>query len=344
MRRETSPPPPPAAAAAEPKSATAAVGSDPEVQAFMRYLRNERNASTHTIASYFGDLCQFVQLSWHTDSGAVRPWSELSSSAARQHLLRLQKAGLARTTIQRKSSSLRAFSRFLVREDQLAGNVFAGLRTAKTGKRLPQVLSVTQVETLLDTPQRFWRDHSAGNARDAAAASFAASRDAAILEVLYSGGLRISEAIALDLDDIDFFSHTCRVRGKGRKLRMCVLGNPALQALRQYLEQRQSLGLGSSRERGPLFRNQRGQRLTARSVQRQFKLYVKHAGLSPELTPHKLRHSFATHLLDAGADLRSVQEMLGHASLSTTQIYTHVSSKRLIEAYAKAHPRAQGRS
>ena len=158
--------------------------------------------------------------------------------------------------------------------------------------------------------------------------------------MIYSGGLRISEALALNIEDIDFYSGTFRVEGKGRKERLCMLGKPAIKSIKDYLAECKRLKLSTKRSKGPLFINLKGDRISARSVQRFFKLYLKDVGLSGDLSPHALRHSFATHLLDAGADLRSVQEMLGHANLSTTQIYTHISIERLLAVYEKAHPRA----
>ena len=315
---------------------------DPWLARFIQYLRTERNASEHTIDGYYRDICQFVRLVLAPD-GQQPDWSSVTSLHGRRFALELQKLDLARTSLQRKMSSLRSFFRFLVREELIEGNPFAGLQTARAPRRLPQVLSVSEVDRLLQAPQAYWAAHSPDDARDDAAlrAEFAAARDGAILEVIYSGGLRISEATGLDYESIDFLSGSFIVRGKGRKERLCALGKPAVAALRQYLVARDKLGLATRRQRGALFLNATGGRLTARSVQRSFKRYLQVAQLPQDCTPHKLRHSFATHLLNAGADLRSVQELLGHASLSTTQIYTHVSPERLIEAYAKAHPRAR---
>jgi integrase/recombinase XerC len=242
--------------------------------------------------------------------------------------------------VRRKVSSLRSFARFLVREGLLPGNPFAGLQSAPVSRRLPKVLSVAQVDRLLAAPAAYWQRAAADSPEAQDAADFAAKRDAALLEVIYSGGLRVSEAVGMDISHIDFLSSTFTVRGKGRKERLCALGAPAQQALKAYFDARRRRGLGSRQARGPVFLNQKGGRLSARSVQRSLKRYLAEADLPPDCTPHKLRHSFATHLLDAGADLRSVQELLGHASLSTTQIYTHVSAERLKEVYAKAHPRA----
>jgi len=297
--------------------------------------------SPHTMDGYCRDIVQFADTVWARGRVDSADWSALDLASARRFVVALQRRGLARSSIQRKISSLRSFARYLVREGVLAGNPFSGLQTPQRPRRLPQVLTVEEVGRLLDAPGKHWSKAAMNGLIKTGSADFAAARDAAILEVLYSGGLRIDEAAQLDMSNVDFLSGSVIVRGKGRKQRVCVLGRPAERALKHYLELRAMAGLGERRAPGPLFVNQRdGCRLTARSVQRSFKTYLREAGLSPALTPHKLRHSFATHLLDAGADLRSVQEMLGHANLSTTQIYTHVSTQRLIEAYNKAHPRA----
>lgn len=312
------------------------------VRGFLQYLHAERGASPHTVAAYQRDLLQFAAALGETPAKLRLGPATLNVPVARQYLQVLVQQDLARTSLQRKRSAMRSFCRWLVREGVLQENPFAALSSPRSERKLPQVAAVAEVGRLLDAPAQHWAQAPPGtNPGDA---DFAAARDAAILEVIYSAGLRISEAVALNLEDIDVLSGTFKVRGKGRKERLCRLGQPALRALRAYLTQRERLGLGGKRARGALFVNQRGQptgaRLTPRSVQRAFKDYLRQAGLSPELTPHILRHSFATHLLDAGADLRSVQEMLGHASLTTTQIYTHVSAERLLAAYAKAHPRA----
>lgn len=319
-----------------------AIAADADALNFRAYLRTERNASVHTVAGYFRDIAQFADIVWPDAEPSDRPvWESVDIAVARRYAMALQQRGLKRTSVMRKISALRSFFRFLVREGRQEGNPFAGLQTARAPKRLPDVLSVDEVKRLLDAPLAYWRRCTASGPQRYDAADFAGKRDAAILEVIYSGGLRISEAVGLDLRSVDFFSGTLVVRAKGKKERLCVLGRPASHALRAYLSARQSAGLGGKREAGPLFVNQTGGRLSARSVQRALKLYLGEAGLPPDCTPHKLRHSFATHLLDAGADLRSVQELLGHASLSTTQIYTHVSAERLRRAYARAHPRAQ---
>ena len=193
---------------------------------------------------------------------------------------------------------------------------------------------------VLNAPSGYFQKVKNIKGSNSAFAAFAAKRDQAILEILYSAGLRISEVIDLHYEDIDFYSRSFKIRGKGKKERYGILGAPAVAAVRDYLSSRDSLGLGKKHAKGPLFVNKLGTPISARSVQRSFKRYLGEAGLPFDLTPHALRHSFATHLLNAGADLRSVQEMLGHSSLSTTQIYTHVSPERLISVYAKTHPRA----
>ena len=312
---------------------------DPLVASFLQHLRAERNASEHTIAAYYGDLVQFAAMVWPQQETC--PWPGVTSDDGRSFLIALREAGLARTTINRKLSSLRSFFRYLIREEHVPGNPLAGIASLKAPRRLPIVLSENEVAQLLAAPAQYWgRQGAEGTDDDGRFHDFAAARDIAILEVIYSGGLRISEALGLDLADIDFLGHSFRVRGKGKKERLCMLGRPAAGSLRDYLAQRQRVGLRGRRDPGPLFLNHEGDRLSARSVQRFFKRYLAEAGLPASVTPHKLRHSFATHLLDHGADLRSVQEMLGHESLSTTQIYTHVTKERLLAAYDKAHPRA----
>ncbi len=325
-------------------AARTALAEDPLMKKFLSYLRNERQHAENTLKNYFQDAAHFIELSPElpsdSETGAFH-WEQVDERMARKFAIHLSGAGRQRSSVNRKLCSLRAFFRFLMREELLQNNPFHLVRSLKTGRKLPMVLSVDQVGKLLDTPEKYWERQSNNSSSEAAAnAAFASARDAAILEVIYSGGLRISEATNLNFEDLDFLSGLFKVRGKGNRERLCLLGKPALAALKKYLEEREKLGLGARREKGALFRNQSGGRLTPRSVERAFKNYVLEAGLSADCTPHKLRHSFATHLLAAGADLRTVQEMLGHSSLSTTQIYTHVDIGRLIEVYSKAHPKA----
>ena len=310
------------------------------IHRFLRYLERERNASEHTLDAYRRDLVQFVDNVLGADLKQPTTDEAINARAAHRYLVRLSEWNLARTSTLRKLSALRSFCYFLVREGNLLVNPFTGLRRPKQKRNLPHVLSVDEVRSLLDAPSRYWRRAYSSDCALRGEPTFAAARDCAILEVIYSGGMRISEAIQLELDDVDLISGVARLRGKGKKERLCVLGKPALSALREYLAERARLGFAGRRERGILFRNQRGGPLTVRSVQRQFKVYLSESGLPVDYTPHALRHSFASHLLDAGADLRSVQEMLGHSSLSTTQIYTHITPERLRRVYEIAHPRA----
>ncbi len=310
------------------------------VESFLRYMRAERNATENTVNGYRMDIAQYATMLQTLYGTTDVTEQTFSVAAARQFVLRLSAHGMARTTMMRKVSSLRSFCRFLVREEVLESNPFMALSSSKRRRELPQFLSQAAVSALLDAPAAYWDRLSKTKTVNQGDTAFCAARDTAILEVIYSGGLRISEVIGLDYEDIDFISGSFRVRGKGRKERICMMGPPAQKALRAYLNERERLHLGKRRARGAIFVNQKGDRLTARSVQRTFKNYLAEAELPDIFTPHALRHSFATHLLEAGADLRTVQEFLGHASLSTTQIYTHITPQRLLAVYEKAHPRA----
>ena len=319
-----------------------AIAADPAVAQFLRHLRAERNASEHTVAAYLSDLQQFVAQLWGPDAAPPHPWKTPDRFAARRFLASFQKAGLAPATASRKMSSLRSFFRFLVREEMVKANPFAGLQQPKPRRRLPKVLGREEVLRLLDAPARLRAEARAREGRRAAPfADYAALRDAAILELFYSTGMRLAELCGLTDARLDLLSGTALVRGKGKKERFCPIGRPASQALEAAREARDAFLARLGAGRAPsLFVNRFGGPLAPRSVERLLKKYLAAAGLDPELSPHALRHSFATHLLDAGADLRSVQELLGHASLSTTQIYTHVSVEKLKEEYSKAHPRA----
>jgi len=287
------------------------------------------------------DIGQFAAFVWPTDS--MKPpfdWNAPGREQARAFLVAFHRGGWSPTTTRRKLASVRAFYRYLEREERVAINPFAGLRGPRLGRRLPTVLSVQEVEAFLASPLAALEARRSHQDKVAPLAAYAAWRDTAMFEVLYSTGCRISEIAALTWGAIRFEQGTTVVEGKGRKQRLCVLGEPACVALRTLRVIAGTLWPGADAAAARLFLNQRGQPLTNRSIELQMKVWLRAAGLPPELTPHKLRHSFATHLLDAGADLRSVQHMLGHASLSTTQIYTHVSIARLKEEYGKAHPRA----
>lgn len=315
------------------------VARDELVARFVMYLRAERNASDHTVSGYVQDIGQFAAFVW--PAASVRgpfAWRQPQREQARGFLVAFHRNGWSPTTTCRKLASLRSFYRYLEREGCVSMNPFAGLRGPRRGRRLPKVLGVKEIEALLAAPMGAL---SAARARHGAVdplTEYAALRDAAVFEVLYSTGCRISEIAALTWGDIRFDQGTTVVEGKGRKQRLCVLGGPACAALRVLMVQAAVIWPEMEQAGAPLFLNTQGGILTARSIERQLKKWLRVAGLPEEITPHKLRHSFATHLLDAGADLRSVQEMLGHASLSTTQIYTHVSVERLKEEYEKAHP------
>ena len=316
--------------------------NDPCIEHFVQYLEGEKNASEHTISNYLVDIRQFCEIVWGEDAKPPYKWKEADRFAARKFLVFFQKLELAPSTTGRKLSALRSFYRFLLREEKVEQNPFSGLNLPKKGSYLPQILSVTEVGKLLDAPARLNEQQKSPNPKQRLWREYMVARDAAILEMLYSTGMRINELVKLPEESIDLLSGVARVRGKGKKERLCPLGSPAIRTLMKNLELRENVWLleGRKEARSPVFLNKNGGPISARSIERMMKKYVLFCGLSAELTPHSLRHSFATHLLDAGADLRSVQELLGHASLSTTQIYTHVSVERLKEVYQLAHPKA----
>ena len=329
------------AGAVEPLPLHPGLRSDPLVYFFQQHLRVERDASEHTAAAYLQDLAQFAALAF---GGATPPpfdWAAPDRFTVRGFLVDCQKGGAAPATTRRKLAAVRAFYTFLIREGRVERNPCAGLRGPRLARRLPHVLTVRQVAALLQAPLA---DLKARQERSGVPPppieAYAAWRDAAIFEVLYSTGARVAEAAALTRAATDLDEAVVRLRGKGRKERLGALGRPAVEALRQALDFAAFIWPESARAAAPLFLNLRGGALTPRSIERQMKRWLAAAGLPPRLTPHKLRHSFATHLIEAGADLRSVQELLGHASLSTTQIYTHVTVEHLKEIYTRAHPRA----
>ena len=311
-----------------------------QLENFLQYLKIEKQSSDHTVNSYQLDIQQFIELMAGGDENFDN-WQQFSRDDARSYLQELHKLKLTKNSIARKLSAMRSFYKFMQLENSVDTNPFMRLPAQGRERKLPQVMSLGAIEKLIESVQPYWVDQlQRGLAKNEELASFAAVRDKAMIEVIYSGGLRISEAVGLNFKDLDMLSGTMLVHGKGKKERICALGRPARAALRNYFAIRRSRG-GKEVPHAAVFINRNGGRLTARSFQRNLKEYLLAAGLPPDFTPHKLRHSFATHLLDAGADLRSVQEMLGHADLGTTQIYTHVSTERMKEAYRKAHPRAK---
>jgi len=316
--------------------------ADIHVRSFMRYLVAEKDASGHTLYHYRSDIRQFAEMVFG-DRKPPFPWEGLDRFDARRFLIHFQRMECAPTTTARKASSLRSFYRFLVRENVVPANPFIGVVLPRKDHRLPKVLSVAEVTRLLEAPSKADASEAPRGTVSPVFLAYAPQRDSAIFEVLYSTGMRIQELVSMEEKQIDFLSGIILVRGKGKKERLCPLGRPAAVALRKALDGRAPVwaALGGRPEGPPaLFLNKHGGRLTARSIERLMKKYLIQCNLASHFSPHALRHSFATHLLDAGADLRCVQELLGHASLSTTQIYTHVSVERLKEVYEQAHPRA----
>lgn len=316
---------------------------DAKAGAFLRYLEGERNASVHTIANYGRDIRQFREMHFGRKGGAC-DWAGVGRADARKFLAEIQRGGASAATANRKMSALGSFFRYLVREGEAKENPFAGVRRPKNRHRLPRVLGKEDVVRLLEAPAELRKGGKTVLARrEGEFAAAALARDVAILEMLYSTGMRVSELCGLTEERLDLAGGVARVLGKGKKERLCPVGRPAAEAVLVAMAERDKWlargGAGKGRRgRPPLFINRGGGRLTTRSVERMMKKYLSAAGLDGRATPHTLRHSFATHLLDAGADLRSVQELLGHANLGTTQIYTHVSIERLKEEYRRAHP------
>jgi len=319
------------------------IRGDPCVKHFVQYMTGERNASPHTVLNYAGDIRQFAVEIWGQDAKPPLPWSRVDKFAARRFLVGFQKHGRDPATSGRKVSSLRAFFRFLQREEYVASNPFAGVISPKRGRKLPVTVSQGQMNALLSAPlAKLGRSGEHAGEETDKLAEYAAFRDAAMLEVLYSSGMRVSELVSVRDRDIDMISGLIKVKGKGDKERLCPIGKPAADALKKAMDRRDAIWQAKPRggSDNPAFLNLHGERLTSRSVERLLKKYLAEAGLSLSLTPHAFRHSFATHMLDAGADLRSVQELLGHSSLSTTQIYAHVSVEKMKKVYNEAHPRA----
>lgn len=288
---------------------------------FLRFMEVERGASAHTLDRYRRALATF-RGRWQEDFPG---WRKLDAEPFREWLYEQMKAGAARSTIRLRFAALRSYYKFLVHRRGFPKNPVTEVQLPKPERKLPVVLSAAQIDELLGLPLKTPPGRNAP--------PWLPMRDAAILELFYSCGLRVSELRSLDLADIDFLGETLRVTGKGSKERQIPIGGPALAALERYRRE-------AAVSNGPLFISKRRTRITQQAVDLLLRKYVELSSIPFKISPHKLRHSFATHLLDAGADLRSVQSMLGHSSLSTTQIYTHVTKERLREAYDDAHPRA----
>jgi len=301
------------------------------VQHYLDHLRYERNASPHTVRNYSRDLAEFCRYFARTDAGGRTYYPALGQFDAlsiREFLGFLYGHGLAKQTLSRKISALRSFFRFLLKLELIAVNPAVGVSLPRLPKRNPGCLEVEQVAALLEAPDVTTR---------------VGIRDRALLELLYATGVRVSELVGLDLDDLGLTERVIRVRGKGKKERQVPFGEKAGEALARWLQERPLVLAGRPRDdraARALFLNLRGGRLSDRSVRRTLDGYIHRVAAHLHVSPHTLRHSFATHLLNAGADLRVIQEMLGHASLSTTQKYTHLSIEQLIKVYKKSHPHA----
>jgi len=282
---------------------------------FLRYLKIEKNVSPHTERSYLSDLEQLF------DFLGVRELKKVDHQILRQFIAHLMKQRVRKSSIARKLSAIRTFFKYLNREGILTNNPARLLATPRQEKRLPSVLTADDAKRLMEAPSE---NNDEGR------------RDRAVLEILYSTGIRASELVGMNREDVNWHDHLIRIRGKGRKERIVPVGSKALTAIEAYSKQkRKSAGIAA------VFAGPSGKRLTVRTVQRILENYRKKLGLSQKASPHTLRHSFATHMLESGADLRAIQELLGHASLSTTQRYTHLNIGMLMETYDKAHPKAK---
>lgn len=287
------------------------------IDKFARYLEIEKNASVHTITNYKIDLKGFA------DFTGERPFEKIDYLLLRKYLAHLKTVQYDKRTVARKLACLRSFFKFLCRDGYLKTNPALGLATPKLDKKLPFFLDAEQTAKFLDLPVE---------------KDMVSLRDKAIMETLYSTGMRVSELVGLEIRDVDFIGGVAKVKGKGKKERLVPVGDTAIRAIKHYLDRRADID--AMKNKPAMFLNKNGGRLTDGSVRAVIDKYIHIAGIREKISPHTLRHSFATHLLDRGADLRAVQELLGHVNLSTTQIYTHVSTERLKAAYDKAHPRA----
>lgn len=296
--------------------------TDAEIDAFIEFMTTEKNSSPKTLENYTLALRLFRE--WLGDK--FSKWRNLTPDHFRAYLFQLQKDELARSTVRLRFAAYRSFYKFLVHRRGYPKSPVAEVELPKADKALPVVLTLPQIEELLELPMK--------TELQGQAPSWMRERDAAILELFYSTGLRLAELASLNVHDVDTANETVRVIGKGSKERLVPIGSPAMLAMQKYRSAAEVF-------EGPLFLSKLRKRLSTRSLNSVLKKYLAESSIPFNVTPHKLRHSFATHLLDHGADLRSVQALLGHASLSTTQIYTHVTKERLRDAYNNAHPRAK---
>jgi integrase/recombinase XerC len=294
---------------------------DALTEEFLEFLSVERDVSPLTLVNYAHALNEYRR-----QTPRFEDWFTTTADDFRAYLFLLMKRELGRSTIRMQFSALRSFYKFLSRRKGLEVNPLVEVQLPKLEKKLPVVLTLKHIEELLALPLSYPQSKQAPE--------WAGERDAAILETFYSTGLRLHELVGLDVADYDIYHDTLRVRGKGRKERLCPLGSHAVKAIQRYRQRAQV-------HEGPLFLSKLRRRITVQSVADLLEKYLRASSIPIRATPHKLRHSFATHLLNNGADLRSVQELLGHSSLSTTQIYTHVSTERMKQVYDEAHPRAK---
>lgn len=305
---------------------------DAQLSRYATHLEAERNASARTLEAYTADIAQFAAWKWRGEKPPPFDWTAVAGSDARGFLAALVKDGESAASARRKISAIRSFYRYMMKCGAAKENPFAAVRGPRKKPSLPKVMSAGEIDRFLSRPEKDFKDGLLDEYR--------AARDSALFEFLYSTGCRISEALSLAWSAVDAAHGSAKVRGKGSKERMVTLGRPAAAAIERLREC--AVRLRGARGEGAemVFFGDKKPRMTSAAAELAMKRYLAEAGLPSDLSPHKLRHSFATHMLDAGADLRSVQEMLGHSLLSTTQIYTHVSVERLKNEYARFHPRA----
>lgn len=298
-----------------------------EVDSFLNYLSNEKGFSSNTVEAYRNDLGQLAAfLEDHAARQSYSPqWDAIDRNLLIGYILELKERGYASATVARKVAAIKSFFDFLVSEGTVRNDPTENLSSPKVGKPLPKPLTINEVEALLNEPAK--------------SASLEAKRDRGMMELMYAGGMRVSELVSMNTEDVNLNEGFVRCFGKGSKERLIPIHGKAVEALRDYLDQARPQLLRTNDE-DALFLNRRGERLTRQGFWLILKAYVKSAGIATDVTPHTLRHSFATHMLRGGADLRSVQELLGHASISSTQVYTHLTSEHVHQAYDKAHPRA----
>lgn len=298
------------------------------VNGFLNYLAVEKGFSENTTAAYHNDLSQLASFAEEEAArrGSAPSWAGFTRQDMLAYLLNLKERNYAATTVARKVASAKSFFGFMVAEGRIKENPTQNIGSPRIGRSLPKPVSIGQVRHLLEQPARLSTPE--------------AKRDRAMLELLYASGMRVSELVALNLDDVDTEDGYVRCFGKGHKERLVPIYRQAALAVKEYMDETRP-HLVHSAEKGALFVNLRGERLTRQGLWQILKGYVKSAGLDAGVTPHTLRHSFATHMLSGGADLRSVQELLGHANISTTQVYTHLTSEHIRRSYEKSHPRAR---